>query len=77
MNFISPFNELYYSPNCIDSSLTRFIHLSEFACVPSVTILQKVESFAFHFSTPKFLNNTTALVLTTFHSLLTTILNLI
>ena len=78
MNFISPFNELYYSPNCIDSSPTRFIHLSDFVCIPLVTILQKVESFTFHFSAPKLLNNTTALVLITVYSLVTmTILNLI
>ena len=52
--------------------------MSEFACVPSVTTLQNVESFAFRFSTPKLLNNTTALVLITFYSLVTmTVLNLI
>ena len=34
-----------------DSSPTRYSWLSEFACIRSVTLLQKGESFRFHFST--------------------------
>lgn len=33
------------------SSPTRFTCLSEFACIRSVTLLQKAEAFRFHFST--------------------------
>lgn len=77
MNFISPFNELIIALTALTHhSLDLFICLSLPAFLRWQFFRKWNPSWP-AFQPPSFLNNTTALVLTTFHSLVMTILKLI